>query len=298
MPKLATSPLAPILGRHFPVRGPGRLLYRSYAKLARSSGGSVRNLSTTTGDMFEADLSSLLEWQLWAFGSYEEHLGDLFRYLVGTGDRCIDVGANIGIHTVRLAKLVGEQGEVIALEADAQLAHRTQKNIKMNDLRNVTLITAAATDNGGQSVVLHRPAAGDSNKGRASLLPHDYLTGSKEEVATTTVDEVNNKPVALIKIDVEGFEAAVIAGAIRTIRAFAPAIIFEYAPEMLADAADSPFDRLMEMGYNLLKINMRRNALTRGGILQLERCQTLPSGGTNLLAVSDKRIPQIESLIH
>jgi hypothetical protein len=59
------------------------------------------------GDSFDVDLSSLLEWHIWAFGTFEEHFAELLGHLVGPGDRCIDVGANIGVHMVRLARLVG-----------------------------------------------------------------------------------------------------------------------------------------------------------------------------------------------
>lgn len=107
MSGLALSPIAPVLGQRIPLRGPPRLLYRSYARHHCPSGILVRKVTTQLGDDFSVDMSSWLEWQLWAFGGYEDHLGQLFGYLVADGDRCIDVGANIGIHTVRLAKLAG-----------------------------------------------------------------------------------------------------------------------------------------------------------------------------------------------
>src|SRR5947209_6854839 len=103
MVSLATSPIAPILGQRIPLRGPARLLYRSYAKAPGRLRSTPRRLTTTTGDEFDVDLASFLEWQLWAFGSYEAHFAVLFRNLVQPGDRCIDVGANVGVHTVRLA---------------------------------------------------------------------------------------------------------------------------------------------------------------------------------------------------
>src|SRR5579871_2222942 len=113
MPSLATSALAPILGQRVALRGPARLLFRSYARTCYQPGVCVERLTTKLGDLFEVDLSSFLEWQLWAFGCYEEHFAELFRCLVSLDDRCVDVGANVGVHTVRLAKLVGSRGEVI-----------------------------------------------------------------------------------------------------------------------------------------------------------------------------------------
>ena len=89
-------------------------------------------MTTAAGDVFEADLSSTLEWQLWAFGGFEKHFAELFGYLVRPGERCVDVGANVGVHTVRLARLVGAEGEVIAIEPDPDVVRRTNRNIALN----------------------------------------------------------------------------------------------------------------------------------------------------------------------
>ena len=115
---LAKSPIAPVLGKRVPLRGPARLLFSSYARTRYQPHRSVSRVITEVGDVFDADLSSTLEWQLWAFGRYEPHFAELFRLLVRPGDRCVDVGANVGVHTVRLAKLAGQDGEVIAIEPD------------------------------------------------------------------------------------------------------------------------------------------------------------------------------------
>ena len=68
MPSLAKSPLAPILGQRVPLRGPARMLFHSYAKTCYQPGMCVERLTTKSGDLFDADLSSFLEWQLWAVG--------------------------------------------------------------------------------------------------------------------------------------------------------------------------------------------------------------------------------------
>jgi len=297
MHNLAKSSIAPVLGQRVPLRGPARLLYRSYAKAGCRPGDSTRRLTTKSGDEFDADLSSFLEWQLWAFGSYEWHFAELFRHLIRPADRCIDVGANVGVHTTRLAKLVGVQGEVIAVEPDKELARRARNNFLLNRLTNVRLIEAAASDCGGDSALLYRPSARDPNKGRASLLHHRYLTGSMAVVPTVTIDDINESPVALIKIDVEGYEAAVVQGATRTIDAYSPSIIFEYAPELLHGKLRSPFGWLREKGYELFRIRHARHGLTGRGSLELECMQALPDKGTNILAISTSMAPRVSSMV-
>lgn len=285
---VALSPLAPVLGQRVPLRGPARLLYRSYARSPRKPGKFVGHLTTATGDVFDVDLSSVLEWHLWAFGTYEAHFPELLRRLVTPGDRCVDVGANVGLHTVRMAKLAGPHGAVIAIEADPGLAERARSNVALNDLVNVRVINAAAGDRPGETV-LYRPDDSDANRARASVLRHPYLTGTSVTVPVLTVDEAcagaARPPVALIKIDVEGHEAAVVRGAAEVIERDAPAIIFEYDPELLNDPGDTPFGSLAERGYALYRVRFSRHSMTGRGRLVLEPLPGLPAEGGNILAV-------------
>ena len=287
MLSLAKSPLAPVLGQRVPLRGPARLLFNSYARTRHQPDKSATRVITAAGDTFEADLSSTLEWQLWAFGSFEKHFAELFAHLVRAGDRCVDVGANVGVHTVRLARLVGRDGEVIAIEPDPDVVRRTRRNVVLNDLPNVRVISAAASERPGE-LRLYRPSAQDTNRARASLMRHPYLTGATATVPVVTLDDVcDGAPVALIKIDVEGHEAAVVRGAADTISRHAPSIVFEYAPELLDDVvAQTPFDWLAEHGYELFRVRCARHVLTGRGRLVLEPLPERPAVGGDLLAVS------------
>jgi FkbM family methyltransferase len=271
MPSLATSPVAPVLGRHAPFRGPARLLINSYARTRYKPQQPVRNTTTEHGDVFAANLSSALEWTLWAFGSFEPHFAELFSLLVRPGDRCVDVGANIGLHSVRLAKLAGPDGVVTAIEPDPGLARRIERNLVLNGLANVRVVNAAASDKTGP-VTLHRPDPDDTNRARASLHGHSYLTGDAISVPAVTVDEVcGGDRVALIKVDVEGHESAVTRGAAGVIGRDAPSVVFEYAPDLLDDAAQSPFGWLAERGYVMLAVRPARRPVTGRPRLALDR---------------------------
>ena len=296
MSRLAFSPMAPVLGQRVPVRGPARMLFRSYAKADRRPGDAAMRLLTTADDLFEADLASFLEWQLWVFGCYEAHFAELFRYLVRPGDRCLDVGANVGVHTIRLAKLAGPGGAVIAIEPDPELARRARGNVELNELTNIRVIQAAAADHRA-TALLYRPGTADANRARASLLHHAYLTGQTEEVPTVVIDELCPDPVALIKIDVEGAEAAVVAGAAATITRDRPAVIFEYAPEALGREVSSPFGWLAEQGYEMLLIRCQRNKITGRGRLILDRLAGLPAADGDILAVPPASASRVSSLV-
>lgn len=296
MISLAKSSLAPILGQRVPLRGPARLLFSSYSRTRHKPGAYVTRLTTRAGDVFDADLSSTLEWQLWAFGSYEPQLAELFRHLVRRGDRCVDVGANIGVHTIRLARLVGRNGDVIAVEPDPDVVWRTQRNIMLNGLANVRVISAAASDLAGE-MRLYRPSPRDTNRGRASLHHHPYLSGVATTVPVVTIDGIcADAPVSLIKVDVEGHEAAVLRGATGTIARHSPSLVFEYAPELLSDVSQAPFGWLAERGYAVFRIRAARHRLTGRARLALHRVQEPHPEGGNFLAVSDTTATSIDSL--
>ncbi len=297
MLSLAKSSLAPVLGQRVPLRGPARLLFSSYARTRYQPQEMITRVTTVSGDTFDVDLSSTLEWQLWAFGSFERHFADLFAQLVRPGDRCVDVGANVGVHTVRMGRLAGPGGEVIAIEPDPEVVRRTQRNISLNALANVRLIGAAAGEEAGQ-MRLYRPSPRDTNRARASLLHHPYLTGATTTVPVVTLDAVcGDAPVALIKIDVEGHEAAVVRGADRLISRYAPAIVFEYAPELLDDVVgQTPFDALAERGYELFRIRCVRHVLTGRGRLVLEPLPERPVIGGDLLAVAGDAAARVRAL--
>jgi FkbM family methyltransferase len=298
MLSIAKSPLAPVLGQRVPLRGPARLLLNSYARTRYQPQRSVTRVTTAVGDTFDADLSSALEWQLWAFGSFEKHFAELFSYLVSPGDRCLDVGANVGVHTIRLARLVGQDGEVIAIEPNPEVVQRTRRNISLNGLANVRVIGAAASERPGE-MRLYRPSPHDTNRARASLMHHRYLTGATTTVPVVTVDGIcEGAPVALIKIDVEGHEAAVVRGATDTIASHAPSIVFEYAPQLLDDAvAQTPFGWLAERGYLLFRVRPARHGITGRVRLALDRLHELPAEGGDFLAVPPHRVVRLSTLL-
>jgi FkbM family methyltransferase len=298
MLSLAKSPLAPVLGQRVPLRGPARILFSSYARTRYHPEKSVTRVTTAVGDIFDVDLSSTLEWQLWAFGSFEKHFAELFGYLVRPGDRCVDVGANVGVHTIRLARLAGADGEVIAIEPDPDVVRRTRRNVALNGVTNVRVISAAASERAGETR-LFRPSPRDTNRARASLLHHPYLTGTTTTVPVVTVDDVcAGEPVSVIKIDVEGHEAAVVRGAADTIARHAPSVVFEYAPELLEDVvAQTPFGWLAECGYMMFRVRPARHGITGRVRLALDRLHEPPAEGGNFLAVSPQVTERLRSLL-
>jgi FkbM family methyltransferase len=280
-----------------PVRGPARLLSRSYLRTQRSSGQPERVLKTKAGDLFQADLGSLQDGPPWVYGALEDRIARLFSYLVQPGDRCVDAGAGAGLYTVRLARLTGATGQVIGIEPDPDRARRAAANVALNGLANAQIIQAAAAGTAAGAVSPGRPA--DLNPSRGMAIPHPdaRLTGAATQVTTITIDEVCAGPVALMKIDAAGHEAAVLAGAAATIERHSPAIVFKHAPELPADPVLGAFGRLAEAGYLLYRIASRRNRVSDRGRLQLVPVYAQPETAGDLLAISERAAARIIPLV-
>lgn len=133
------------------------------------------------------------------------------------GAIAIDVGANYGIHTLLMAKLVGESGAVIAFEPSPDLFSELETNLQRNGLRNVTVMQMAVSDSAGDAEFY----LGDSSAtGRLRSLESTPAEdrGPTIKVTATSLDLLASKgdiPLPdLIKIDVEGAESRVLEGGV------------------------------------------------------------------------------------
>jgi FkbM family methyltransferase len=156
-------------------------------------------------------------------GTYEPQVLQEIATRVHPGAIYWDVGSHVGYMVAVASRLVGPTGTVVAFEPNPENVQRLRRTIKLNDLRNVTVRDVALSDRVGQSQFF---LSGSSSMG--SLLPGALGTPTVS-VRTSTMDE-ELKTVAvpdLVKIDVEGSENAVLAGAIGLIKEHRPAMIVE-----------------------------------------------------------------------
>ncbi len=146
----------------------------------------------------------------------------------GVGSTVIDVGANVGLFTVALSRAVGPSGHVIAFEPIQSTVGALQENVARNHLANVHVIVAAAVEqDGGVDFNLSDDAALHS-LGRP-IEGHPILGSTR--VAGRSLDSVwqdfGRPQVSLLKIDAEGAESRVLAGAVAIVEACSPVILVE-----------------------------------------------------------------------
>jgi FkbM family methyltransferase len=144
------------------------------------------------------------------------------------GKTVLDVGAAIGTYSLLLSKLVGIQGFVYAFDPDPKAAKILRDNIRMNALSNVHVEEQCLSNVSGRTKL----RANVFGIGVSSIMIRPTEGAIQEiDVKTTTIDEFceeNDIHPDGMKIDVEGAEGKVIAGAQNTIRKYSPWILLEF----------------------------------------------------------------------
>jgi FkbM family methyltransferase len=148
----------------------------------------------------------------------------LLDTLLRAGDWALDIGANVGHYTKRMAELVGPSGRVIALEPVPDTFSLLAANVRMFAHANVSLLNVAASDRIAiADMQVPRFANGLSNYYQASL-----SAGSGGlAVLTLPIDELSLPTVRLVKIDVEGHELPALRGMRRLLQRDHPVLIVE-----------------------------------------------------------------------
>jgi FkbM family methyltransferase len=209
----------------------------------------------------------------------------LFECLLRPGMTVVDVGANQGIFTMACADLVGPAGTVIAFEPDPEMFAALRNNVTANGKSRVELHQAALSSGEGL-LTLRRSAL---NRGDNRLQAEPGGAGSVKVPVTTLDRMLEGRPVDLVKMDVQGWEGAVLKGMNKCLKASRPPQIhLEICPYLLARAGSSFAEvhhHLADHGYEL------RDGDLRQAPLDLERVRYLkgPLGYANVLAVPTRR---------
>ena len=196
------------------------------------------------------------------FGVYEKAETKFFYTACHDGMTFLDVGANIGYYTALAARIVGPNGNVIALEPDPESYQYLEQTIKANAVGNVQAFQIAASDSPATLPLF----ISKDNRGDNRL----YAPAEKRpqiEVEARPIDELltenNISTVDLIKIDVQGYEPKVIAGLSKTIARSPNLIILtEFWPKGITEAGGEAkmfLDDLRTLGLTLYELRSDGN---------------------------------------
>lgn len=196
------------------------------------------------------------------YKEYERKELDLLCSLANPGETVLDIGAQIGIHTLHLSKSVGPKGQVIAVEPDPDNLKLLKDNVIMNDCENVTILPMAFGDKKDE-VKLYQ---NNINRGELSLIDLNQ-TGQYVNVpmfrGEDILDSLSIQVVSLVKIDVEGYESFVLKGLGR----YMPnTLLFEFNARYCESFGVDPEDflnSLLREGYSLELIDFHGGVVRR-----------------------------------
>ena len=187
------------------------------------------------------------------FGDLDPKITWILKRLLKPGDQALDIGANFGLLTLVMSRLVGPQGVVHAFEPNPVLRDILDRTFERNQVQNVQLHSIALGDSSGYLPLQVPP----NNFGAASLVRKINQPKQTHTVSVVKLDDfirdtkITN--IAIIKLDVEGFELHVLKGASSVLQNFRPIIIYENN-----DATNCAFDPVTHLlgshKYRLLVI--------------------------------------------
>jgi FkbM family methyltransferase len=196
---------------------------------------------TKFGAFVDGELPDVIHSYLYFVGVWEPGITRVFRQHLRRGDLCIDIGANVGAHTLLAAHLVGPAGRVHAIEASPSIYRRLAHNLRINDLKQVVAHNVAVTDETAPvTIFLHDI----KNLGGTTIMPAEAkIRQTSSEVtiegrplpAILPIEEIQS--ARLIKIDVEGAEWLVLQGMLEVLPALNEdcLILIELSAEALAE---------------------------------------------------------------
>jgi len=213
------------------------------------------------GYSFEVDPATMIGWNIHFFLTYESEVREQIKAALQPGRICLDIGANVGWHTLLMASLVGPAGRVFAFEPNASTRERLTKVIANNGFSQVTIREEALSDQTGFGW-FQAPCAGTLWDGTGRLAMKEEA--DCKHVSCATVDSVVRSSgldrLDLIKIDVEGWELPVLRGSLHSIKRFRPRIIFEFDPHYITRCGGTSAEILelfQSLDYELFVLRLR-----------------------------------------
>ena len=185
--------------------------------------GAIRVKRTRHGVMAYNKNDVYIGRALDLYGEHSELELRALGQLLPPAGTVIDVGANIGVHSVFFARTVGPQGRVLAFEPQRQAFQLLSANAALNGLTQLRCERAAVGPKRGEILVPDLDPDAANNFGGISLNDE----GGGEPVPVLRLDDFDLAACDLIKIDVEGMECEVLAGARDTAILHAPLLYVE-----------------------------------------------------------------------
>lgn len=268
-----------------------RMLYLVLRFVRTPFGGRDEVRTKRRGVHWVLDLREGIDLTIYTLGAFEVDTLLALQKLVRPGDTVLDIGANIGAHTLHLARLVGDSGRVIAFEPTDFAVGKLRTNLRANPYLEPRVVVH-------QGFLVADPAVTSVPAIASSwpvdgTVPDDLLMASRamgsSGASAISLDSVmaaaGDPDVRLIKMDVDGHELEVLEGARGLLRSRHPIIVMELAPYVFhpPEKFDAMVNLLTDYGYSFEHLGSSRPLPSD---LQQLRASIPQNGSVNVVARS------------
>jgi FkbM family methyltransferase len=165
------------------------------------------------------------------YGEWAELEIEVLSAFIGLGSAVVDIGANVGTHTLAFSRRVGLGGSVRAFEPQRMVFELLERTLAANHCANVMAVCAGVGRIAGEMAVPAVDYAGHVNVGGLTLVqdePSDAIEwDERERTPIVSLDELELEACHLIKVDAEGVENDVLVGMAGTVRRLRPVVCLE-----------------------------------------------------------------------
>lgn len=226
-----------------------KLAHRAVKLARRACGLPMRAPFQRGGLTWQLDLNEGIDFSIFLFGAFEPDAVRCYQALLRPGDIALDIGANIGAHTLPLASAVGPTGRVFAFEPTAYAFAKLHANVALNPaLKARVQATQTLLGETAGAAVPYAICSGWPLEAGENLHPeHLGEPHSTAGATAATLDEIlaDVPRVDFIKLDVDGHELAILRGARQLLARFHPPILIELCPHVCTEHG-YPFSDLIE----------------------------------------------------
>jgi FkbM family methyltransferase len=207
-------------------------------------GRGDRDIVVRKGISYDLDLFQGIDFAIF-LGIYERQTKAALRKLVSPGALVLDIGANVGAHTLYLAQLVGPQGHVFGFEPTDYAFRKLNRNLELNPelARRVTachcFLTGTDEDRVPSAIYSSWPLAQQAGLHAKHLGREMRTETARARCLDSFLTERTDRKVQLVKLDVDGFECDVLRGATALLRDVQPIFVMELAPYVLEERGAS-----------------------------------------------------------
>jgi FkbM family methyltransferase len=222
-----------------------KALHRVVRSARAIAGRPDKGIFKRRGIVYELDLAEGIDLAIYLGGMFERRTAIALERLVEPSALVLDIGANIGAHTLTLARRVGPQGRVIAFEPTNYAFRKLRRNLDLNPTlaQRVETLHCFLTGDDRASVpgaiYSSWPLASEAELHPKHLGREMQTDEARAQSLDSVLSEHAGRRVQLVKLDVDGYECDVLRGASAMLRDTRPVFVMELAPYSLEERGAS-----------------------------------------------------------